>query len=43
MVMFQGRPLDRLCALNPDSPAASTTFVAKSHFVPATLPVGRQK
>jgi len=23
MVMFEGRPLVRLCALNPDSPAAS--------------------
>jgi len=41
--IFQGRPLDRLCALNPDSPAESATFVAKSRFVPATIPVGRQK
>jgi len=41
--MFQGRSLDRLCALNSDNPAASTTFVAKSRFVPATIPVGRQK
>ena len=31
--MFQRRPLDRLCALNPDSPAASTAFVANSRFV----------
>jgi len=43
MVMFQGWPLDCPCALNPDSPATSTTFVAKSRFVPATIPVGRQK
>jgi len=43
MVMFQGRPLDCLCALNSDSPAASTTFAAKSRFVPATLLVGLQK
>jgi len=43
MVMFQGRPLARLCALNPDSAAASTAFVANSRFVAATLPVGRQK
>jgi len=42
MVMFQGRPLARLCALNPDSPAASTAFTADAHFVPANLPVGRQ-
>jgi len=27
--MFQGRPLDRLCALNPDSQTARTTFVSK--------------
>jgi len=25
------------------SPAASTAFVANSHLVPASLPVGRQK
>jgi len=43
MVMFEGRPLARLCALNPDSPAASTAFVANSHFVADTLPVGRHK
>jgi len=43
MVMFQGRPLARLCALNPDSPVASTTFVANSRFVAADLPIGRQK
>ena len=35
MVMFQGRPFARLSALNPDSPAASTAFVANSRFVPA--------
>jgi len=38
-----GELISRLCALNPDSPAASTTFVANSRFVTATLPVGRQK
>jgi len=42
MVMFQGRPFPRLCALNPDGPAASAAFVANSHFVAATL-VGSQK
>jgi len=30
MVMFEGRPLARLCALNPDSLAAGTAFVANS-------------
>jgi len=43
MIMFQGMPLDRLRALNPDRPAESTTFVANSRFVAASLPVGRQK
>ena len=43
VVMFQGRPFARLSALNSDSPAASTAFVANSLFVPATLPVGGQK
>jgi len=28
MVMFQGRLITRLCALNPDSPRASTAFIA---------------
>jgi len=28
--------------VNPDSPVASTTFVANSRFVAATLPVGQQ-
>jgi len=28
--------------VNPDSPVASTAFVANSRFVTATLPVGRQ-
>jgi len=41
MVMFQRRPFARLCGLNPDSPTASTAFVANSCFVPANLPVGR--
>jgi len=41
IVMVQGRPFPCLCALNPDSPAASTAFVANYCFVPATLPVGR--
>jgi len=35
MVISQGAPFARLCALNPGSPAASTAFVANSHFVPA--------
>jgi len=43
MAMFQGRLLPRLCALNPDSPTASTAFVANSHFVVASPLVGRQK
>ena len=43
MVMFQGRLFPHLLALNPDSPAASTTFVANSRFVAASLPGGRQK
>jgi len=36
-IMFQGWPLACLCALNPDSPAASTAFPANSRFVPAML------
>jgi len=40
---ISGTPLACLCALNPDSPAASTAFVANSRFVPASLPVGRLK
>jgi len=43
MVMLERKPLARLGALNPDSPAASTSFVANSRFVPATLPVGRRQ
>jgi len=43
MVMFQGRPFPRLCALNPDGPAANTVFVANSRFVAPALPDGRQK
>jgi len=35
MVMFEGRPLARLFALNP--------FVANFGFAAASLPVGRQK
>jgi len=38
-----GESISRLCALNPDSQAASTTSVANSRFVATTLPVGRQK
>ena len=38
MVMFQGRPFARLCALIPNSLAASTAFVANSCFVPAIHP-----
>jgi len=30
-------------ALNPDSPAGSTAFVANSRFVPASRPVGHPK
>ena len=37
MVVLDGRPLARLCALNPDSPEASTAFVANFRFVPASL------
>jgi len=33
MVMFRGRPFPCLCALNPDSSAASTVFVANFRFV----------
>jgi len=43
MVMFEGRPLARLFALNPDSPTASTAFVANFGFAAASLPVKRQK
>ena len=35
--------ISRLCASNPDSPWASTAFVANSHFVAATPFVDRQK
>ena len=38
-----GEAICRLCALNPDNPAASTAFVANSRFAPASLPVGHQK
>jgi len=38
-----GKVISRLCALNPDSPAACTVFVAHSRFVAATLRVGGQK
>ena len=41
MVMFEGRPLARLCAFS-DCPAASTVFVANFGFVPASHPIGRQ-
>jgi len=41
--MFVGKLFAYLCGLNPDSPAASTVFVANFGFVPATLPVGRRK
>jgi len=45
MVMFQERPLARLCALNPDTPGTKgqTVFVGNSRFDAATLLVGRQK
>jgi len=43
VVMFQGRLFTRLCGLNPDTPGASTAFLPNSRFVPACLPVGRQK
>jgi len=43
MVMFLGRTFARLLAFNMDSLAASTAFAANSRFVPASLPVGRQK
>jgi len=33
----------RLCGLNPDSPVASTAFIANSRFVLATFLVGHQK
>jgi len=38
-----GQAVYRLRGLNPDSPGASTAFVANSRFVPATLPVGHQR
>jgi len=42
MVMFQGRPLARLCALNPGSPGESTVFEANSRFVAAVVdPTGQ--
>jgi len=43
MFTFQGRLFTRLCGLNPGSPSASIAFLANSRFVPASLPVGRQK
>jgi len=43
MVMLQVRLFLRLCGLNPDSPGASTAFVANYRFVPGSLPVVRQK
>jgi len=42
VIMFQGRLFARVGGLKPDSPAASTAFVANSRFVPASFPVGRQ-
>jgi len=42
MVMFQERLFTRLRSLNPDSPGASTTFLANFHFVPGSFPVGCQ-
>jgi len=41
--MFEERPFARLCALNPNSVAASTAFEENARFVPASLSVGRQK
>jgi len=41
MFIIQGRLFARLCVLNPDNPAASTTFVANSRIILATLLVGR--
>jgi len=43
MAMFQAGLFARLCGLNPDSPVASTTFIAIYRFVLATLVVGHQK
>jgi len=43
MVVIHGRLFARLRALNPDSPGASTAFVASARFVPVSLTVGRQK
>jgi len=40
---FREGHLLSLCALNPDSPVASTAFVANSRLVLATLLVGHQK
>jgi len=38
-----GEAIRRLCALNPDSAGASTTFVANSRIGPASLRVGHLK
>jgi len=43
MVMFQQRTFAHLSGLNPDSPGASTAFLANSRFLPASFPVGRLK
>jgi len=38
-----GEAIFRMCALNSDSQAASTAFVAISRFVPVSLPFGHPK
>jgi len=37
MVMFEGRPFARLCALNQDRPAKSTALVANSALFQLTF------
>jgi len=43
LLAWFNKSVAHLCVLNPDGPVADTAFVANSHFVPDSLPVGRQK
>jgi len=43
MFRVSGDAIARLCALNTDSPAVSTAFVANPRFLSASFPLGRQK
>ena len=43
LLAWFNKSVAHLCVLNPDGPVADTAFVANSHFVSDSLPVGRQK